>query len=170
MGHGREDGIRTSKNSVADLGFRNLAASDGFHNARRFEFLDANSKVTRVWIHSTKEIQDRPVYLLSRRRARVSTHQVEGIAGYAELRVPDYFKLCNLVALVQLKALVENPLLQPEDLECQSDPVCLFTWRDSYSEYAHVFESRTVCSGCLQFYQAVSVEREILQLKRESAV
>ncbi len=109
----------------------------------------------------TDECQNRPFVLLSRRRASITTWQSSGICFFADLSKIDYYAMCCLLALTQLKSLSMNPLLEPEDLQCESNR-CLFGDPGIIEEYAFVFEDRCVCRGCFDFYHCLGADTEIL--------
>lgn len=113
----------------------------------------------------TDDCQDKPFVLLSRRRAKVTTWQSSGICFFADLSKVDYYAMCCALAQTQLKTLSMNPLIEPEDLHCQSER-CLFGDPGSIEQYAFVFEERRVCQGCMDFYHCLGADTEIL-LTRE---
>ena len=116
-------------------------------------------------VRVVEDTQARPVCFVNRCEATITTNSSKGIATYARLSQQEYLSVCYFVALAQLRALRENPLLEPEDMECQSEKLCLFSWHPEFYEYAEVFANRLVCPGCFQFYLAACAEREILVLR-----
>jgi hypothetical protein len=117
--------------------------------------------VRHIHIHVTEQPQLRPVWFLSRRRALITTDQSSGIANFAGISQAAYLRLCLLVALTQLRALAENPIIEPEDFACQSNPTCLFSWHHQIQDYAYVFERRAICPGCQAFYLSLGVKNEL---------
>lgn len=109
----------------------------------------------------TDEQQERPFVLQSRRRARITTWQSSGVCFFSRLTRSDYYTLCCLLSLTQLKALTMNTLLDPDDLVCESES-CSFARRESLQEYALLFEGRSVCAGCLDFYHCLGADIEVL--------
>ncbi len=130
----------------------------------------AENPAPRVHVHFTQRSQSRPVLLISRRRAFITTAQSHGIAHYAGVSPSKYLQTCYLVAMTQLRALADNSVQEPEYFECQENRLCLFSWHPKIEDYAHVFERRIVCDGCRRFYLALGVERELMQLQEAIAV
>ncbi len=109
--------------------------------------------------------QSRPFVLTSRSRANISIMDSSGIAFFAGISRVDYLRLCCVLAATQLRAVALNPILEPEDLPCWRKSNCLFSWQNSICEYAHVFEKRHFCPGCIDFYHALGADSELLNLQ-----
>ena len=95
----------------------------------------------------------------------VSTYQSEGICFYAGIERSTYFRLCALLGRIQWTALELNPLLVEEDLSHQTPSRCLFAPQPFKQDYALVLEDAQVCHGCMEFYQCLAAERELLALR-----
>lgn len=112
----------------------------------------------------TSKPLDRPFYLLSRRRAHITTWQIDGFCVYASIGKLDYLAACSLLALTQLRTLSLNPLIEAEDMLFDCDPWCLFSAKKRFEDYAQVFEQGSLCSGCKSFYHYLGADRELLSL------
>lgn len=111
----------------------------------------------------TNDAQPRPVYLVNRNFARITTRESRELAKYSGISSIEYMRTCFLIARTQLGALSKNALLEPEDLQCPRRH-CLFHWHHELHESAFSFESRQVCPGCREFYAALGAETELLDL------
>lgn len=112
----------------------------------------------------TNKPLNRPFHLLSRRRAQVTTWQMDGFCVYASIGKLDYLAACCLFALTQLRTLSLNPLIEAEDMLFDCDPGCLFSAKKRFEDYARVFEQGSLCSGCKNFYHYLGADRELLSL------
>ena len=109
--------------------------------------------------------QTRPVTLVSRSQARITTVDSDGIALYARMSKKEYLRLCCVVAITQLSAIALSANLEPEDLSCFCQSPCLFSWQDSLRDYAFIFEQRGFCCGCQDFYHALGADHELLAVR-----
>lgn len=107
---------------------------------------------------------ERPFIIRSRRRALITTWNVKGFCFFARMSQTAYLELTCLLALTQLRVLSLNPLVEQEDLYCHCFEFCPFTQRETFQEYAFVYEKRTICEGCRGFYLSLGVETELLAL------
>ena len=107
---------------------------------------------------------ERPFIIRSRRRALITTWNIKGFCFFAGMSQTAYLELACLLALTQLRALSLNPLIEQEDFLCDCFKFCPFTRRETFQEYAFVYEKRTICEGCRGFYVSLGVESELLAL------
>ena len=95
----------------------------------------------------------------------VSLYQREGICSYAQMGQDDYVALCTLLGRAQWRVLMLNPLLVEEDLGHRTPSLCLFAPQPFKQDYALTLETPHVCKGCIEFYQCLGAEREILAIQ-----
>ncbi len=98
-------------------------------------------------------------HIANRDKVFISTWNVEGICLYAQRRPLDYFLLCSLLGLAQLRALT-NCTLIPEDFIHAEPKECLFAQHTTRSEIAVKLQHPHVCAGCVAFYRALNVHEE----------
>jgi hypothetical protein len=107
---------------------------------------------------------DRPFILQSRRRALITSWNIKGFCLYTGMSQSEYLEYTCLLALTQLRALSLNPLMEQEDFICDCSDSCIWSQRESFQEYALLFETRTICTGCIGFYRSLGVENELVAL------
>ena len=108
---------------------------------------------------------ERPFIIQSRRRALISAWKIKGFCFFAGMSQTAYLELACLLALAQLRALSLNPLVEQEDLFCDCFGFCLFTRLETFQEYAFVYEKRTICKGCRDFYHSLGVDSELVAIQ-----
>lgn len=105
-----------------------------------------------------------PFRALSPVHIAVSMEQAQEIARYVGIPIPHYLQLCIALALVQRKALSDNPLLIEEDLIHPENERCLFNFGSKIQDYALEVEALKVCGACREFYRCLKGELELDQL------
>lgn len=107
---------------------------------------------------------DAPFRVYSPHHIGLSLWNLEGLSQYTGLGVERHLLLYLHLAMLQRKALLENPLLKQEDLIHSEADTCLFNRPAVMEDYAHQIEGFSVCDGCQAFYQCLSCERELEEL------
>ncbi|HEO69896.1 MAG TPA: hypothetical protein ENN80_01435 [Candidatus Hydrogenedentes bacterium] len=95
----------------------------------------------------------------------VSTIESHGIARYLGLQRGAYLLLCSMLGLTQWRALILNPLLQPEDFAHDTPDVCPFARHACIQDYALTLERGCICRPCFAFFHCLGVEPELLALR-----
>jgi hypothetical protein len=117
-----------------------------------------------VYYILTHAQSDAPFRVYSPHHVALSLWETEGLSHYTGLNVEQHLLLYLHLALLQRKALLENPLLKQEDLNHPVGQACLFNRPATITDYAQQLEGLTVCEPCRAFYQCLSCERELEQL------
>lgn len=138
-------------------------------------FLEQTNLLRAAFVPDTQEAvcrvaitQDTEPFLFAADRLqgiRVSLYQSEGICAYAQMDRDTYIALCTLLGQAQWRVLTLNPLLVEEDLGHWTPSRCLFAPQPYKQDYALTLESPHVCKGCVEFYQCLGAENEILVIQ-----
>ena len=117
-----------------------------------------------VHVVVTRDLRYAPFRALSPLHIVVSMDEAREIARYARIPLTQYLQLCIALALVQRKALADNPLLIGEDLGHPADVRCLFNYTKVIQDYALEVEGMRVCGACREFYRCLKCESELDQV------
>jgi len=133
-----------------------------------------NHYAIKMWPHTdddltthvvcSKGFKDAPFRTLTPQHIIISLDDASEIAQFVGIQLNQYLELSATLALVQKKALVQNPLLISEDFNHPPHERCLFNCTGQIQNYALEIESMTVCNSCREFYRCLSCEAELDQV------
>ena len=153
--------IRVYVNGITEDRRALVAYANGHQNV--YQFTCEPSADFEVVLSAVQHTQ--MFHIPNRDKVFVSMWNVEGICLYAQIRKMDYFLLCSLLGLTQLRALTSCTLI-PEDFLHSEPKECLFAQHATRPDTAVKLLEPWICPGCLAFYRCLGVEQELETLEQ----